>query len=253
MKNYTSLFALMALIVLSMSGMGVISPETGRNSGDMDEGDLYSLYLPLVAHQLQTVVEPPLLQIVITSQGGLGPYASSWVNGYVTNPNSGPVYSAAIGVELLVFPYCGPDEPYPPGFCDPFEWTHIIYPAFPATLPGQVNPFFWSEFYGKSYADVTGVKVSSASFTNDTGKTYSTLTVLEWHLEDQAIVGKVRNDRGEDLENIRVVVFSNRCDWKEATLDRTGLKPGMKTDFRLDFFFCTEEDVQVLALGTFEP
>jgi hypothetical protein len=63
------------------------------------------------------------------------------------------------------------------------------------------------------------------------------------------VVGRIRNDVGKDLENLRVIVASNVCDWKEATVERNGLKSGQRADFLLEYFYCEGEDIIVVGQG----
>ena len=79
------------------------------------------------------------------------------------------------------------------------------------------------------------------------------MSVLDWQREENAVVGNVRNDSGENLVNGRVVIASDECDWREAALTNTNLQADEETDFRLDYFSCTGEDVTVIGQANSGP
>ena len=203
---------------------------------DIDEPAFIS-YLPFIA-------KSPLVELVVTSRGEtIGYPAYWWVYGHVNNLVSTPVYSVTVGIEVTVYPYCEPDP------CDPYDTTETVHPAFEATLPGQANPFSWDIALGKAFAMVGEVKIASGGLIGEGGSNYHPVTVLNWIREGNAVVGKARNDTGKSLADVRVVVFSNECAWKEAGLTNTSLQPGEETDFRLESFYCEGEDVTVVGQG----
>ncbi len=202
------------------------------------EGETFPYYFPIV-------VKPPLAEAVVTDRGETIGYPTYWwVYGYVSSLVSTPIYSVTVGIDITYFPYC---EPNP---CEPYKKTEIVKPAFAATLPGQINPFSWSLMLGKAYATVGQVKVVSASLIGESGITYHPITVLNWRREDKAVVGRIRNDSGKNLGNVRVVIVSNQCAWQEATLTIISLQPGQETDFRLETFYCEGDDVVVIGQGS---
>jgi CSLREA domain-containing protein len=207
------------------------------------EGEVpfWLLYLPVV-------VNPPFpIEAVVTSRGETIGYPTTWwVYGYANNPISKTVYSVTIGIDVTYYPYCDPNP------CDPYETTEVVKTAFPATLPGQPNPFSWSLLLGKASATVGQVRIILADI-NGGGPEYYPLTVLNWHREDHAVAGRVRNDGEKDLENARVVVFSNDCGWREAALANTSLQSGQESDFNLDYFYCLGDDVNVIGQGRIIP
>jgi CSLREA domain-containing protein len=209
----------------------------------------YEVEVPPIYIYLPVVRKPGFhVELVVTDSGfGPGYPAVWWVYGHLNNLVSTPVYYATIGIEETFYPYCYPDP------CDPYETTEIVYPAFPATLPGQINPFSWSVWLGKAYITVNQVRVISESLSGGEGSTYYPLTILNWWREGNAVVGSIRNDSGEALVNARVVVVSDECAWKEAALSSTDLQPGEETDFRLDYFYCTGEDVSVIGQANSGP
>jgi hypothetical protein len=216
------------------------SPATGFHKR---EEEMYPIFLPIV-------VMPPIVEHIVLSEGkSIGYPGYVWALGYINSVVPQPLYSVSIEVKFLYYPYCDPVDPDPCG--EPFELSEIVHPGFPATLPGQVNPFFWERMLTKDDAFFRQVKVLSASLKNESGKTYYPLTVLNWHRENKAVIGRVRNDSGKNLVDARVVVFSNQCYWKDATLIQTGLQPGQETDFLLDY--CEEVDVVVVGQGSASP
>ena len=93
------------------------------------------------------------------------------------------------------------------------------------------------------------MKIVFADLNNGSGETHYPLTVLSWQRENEAVVGRVRNDNGQTLRQARVVVLAPACAWQEASLTITELEPGQETDFRLDTFYCAEGDVSVVGQG----
>ena len=204
-------------------------------------GETFSLFLP-------RVVKPPLVLPFVTYRGeAIGYPTTWWVYGYVSSPVSTPVYSVTVGIDVTYYPYCEPDP------CDPYARTEIVNPAFPATLPGQINPFSWSLSLGKAYATVGQVKILSASLTAPGELANYPLTILNWQRQDKAVIGRARNNSAQNLVAARVVVVSDRCAWRDATLDRTSLQPDQETDFRLDFLYCEGQDVVVIGQGVAGP
>jgi hypothetical protein len=201
------------------------------------EGQAFSSYLPFIA-------KSPLVELTVTSRGETIGYPTYWwVYGHVNNLASTPVYSVTVGIEVTYFPYCEPDP------CDPYDTTEIVHPAFEVTLPGQANPFSWNIALGKAFAAVGEVKIASKDISGEGGKSYHPVRILDWYREGKAVFGRVRNDSGKNLADVRVVVFSDQCAWKGASLSSTSLQPGEEADFRLESFYCEGEDVTVVGQG----
>lgn len=242
------------LPLLLLMGFILLSANPSAAAGNPPvAGGAHPLFLPIV-------FKPPLVEQVVTSEGdSIGYPGYVWLNGYVHSLVTKPVFSVSIEVKYLVYPYCDPPEP-----CDPFEATDIVHPAFPAILPGQLNPYVWDYMYSKDSVSVVQAKVHSASLQNDTGKTFYSLTVLNWERKNNTVAGKVRNNSGKNLGEARVVVFpefcnldeyfsSNFCQYREATLAKTGLQAGQETDFSVDNFYYAGDDLIVVGQGSTTP
>jgi hypothetical protein len=254
MKCWFSRYAFMTLVLLSTSGVtGLPAGERADMRAAIQENGAHHLYLPLVAMQQPEEVEPALVELVLTDFKQPDGYPfESWLYGYAHSLVSQPVYAVALEIGLITFPACEAWEEEEECL-EPFYWTDTIEPAFPATLPGQANPFSWYDFGGRDLTAIAHLAVVPERLKNDTDRTFSPLTILNWRSEGYTVTGRIRNDTGEDLEDVRVVVFADRCAWKEAAVSRRGLRPGQRADFRLERFYCTGEDLAVVAQGTFEP
>ncbi len=200
----------------------------------------FRAYLPLT-------LESTPVQVVETDRGYsydcYGCY--NWVYGYVENITAAPVYSATVGVLVTVLPYCEPQIGYDD--CTPYEIVESVLPAFPMTLPGQINPFYYYGLVAKSEYRPQRIFVRSARLS---GRQQAVaLTVVDWALGEASISGQVRNDSAFTLEQARVVVVSDECRWRTASLDATTLLPGERTAFRIDPFPCVSANLAVLGQG----
>ena len=201
------------------------------------EGHAYVSFVP-------DVPKFSFVELTVTSVGSSGGYPTYYrVYGHVTPIVSLPVYSVSIGIDVTYYP----EED------TPWEATEIRYPAFPVSLPGQSNPFSWGAMLGHTSVSIDFVHLASESLTGDQSISYHVLTILDWYLEENSLLGVVRNDSGKDLENLRVVIFSDNCSWKEATLTITELLQGEETDFRLDSYYCSDEVINVVGQGSSSP
>src|SRR4030067_1544585 len=209
MKSLLPRLVLLTLILPFASGIA----GSNRDIGSIPEEVLLT-FLPIVAKPV------PPVEPIETERGEYFGYPSSWwVYGYVNSLVPAPVYSVIVGINVTYYPYCDPDP------CEPYQTTEPVYPAFPVTLPGQKNPFAWSLLLGKASASVGQVNIVSWSLSGESGISYYPLTVVDWHREGKAVLGRVRNDSVNDLVDGRAVVFSNVCDWEEPSLNTPPQRP----------------------------
>jgi hypothetical protein len=169
----------------------------------------------------------------------------NWLYGYVENIIAAPVYSVTVGVVVTVLPYCEPQIGYDD--CTPYDIVESVTPAFPVTLPGQINPFYYYGLVAKSEYRPQRIFVRSARLAGR--QPAASLTVVEWALGEASISGQVRNDSAFTLEQARVVVVSDECRWREASLDTVTLLPGESTAFRIDPLSCVSTNLAVVGQG----
>ena len=202
----------------------------------------FTLYQPLVHKAAR-------LEIVETARGEDSGYpAYYYLYGYVRNRTAEPLYDVIVDLEVTIWPY---DDPPPPPYT---ETVHLI-PAFTATLPGQINPFFYSLTLGKAYADIGPILGYSANSWAG-GNRHAPLTIVSYHYEGTTLSGTARNDSSQTLHDNRVVVFEpGKCAWKATVVDALTLQPGDETSFHLDNYYsaCVTEDLMVLGQGAYQP
>ena len=192
------------------------------------------LYLPLVNSP------QPILEAVATASGPTEyDPMHAYVYGYVNNLINEPIYAAVVDLEVTIIPFGGP----------PYTTIVHITPAFAATLPGQINPFKWTELNWKTSYD-PGPIVDVRGSTWKTGD-YHPLTIVSWSLNGTNLTGIARNDSGYTLDNLRVVAAElKKCEWQLATPDVATLLPGQETGFQLMYYSdCSGDDLVVLGQG----
>ena len=80
----------------------------------------------------------------------------TWVAGYVRNLSTTPLLSVTLEVDMTVHPFCLPLPGAPA--CGPYPATVQVKPALPATLPGQINPFFHKALLAKMQVDMGAMR-----------------------------------------------------------------------------------------------
>jgi hypothetical protein len=199
----------------------------------------YILYLPLV--QSTKVVEA-----VETARGEEGFYPTEYyLYGYVRNLITEPLYSVIVDLEVTIWPYLYPTS-----------YTEIIHitPALTATLPGQINPFSYSMLLGKADASIGSIRgVSSNPWVG--GDKYYPLTIISFTYEDPILSGTARNDSGQSLYKLRVVVVElEKCEWQLAIVDSQNLLPGQETAFHLTYpSGCLGDSLKIVGQGAAQP
>ena len=201
----------------------------------------YILYLPLVQ-------SPKVVEAVVTAGGERGDYPTEYyLYGYVRNLTTKPLYSVIVDVEVTTWAYG--DPPPPP-------YTEIIHikPALTATLPGQINPFSYSFLLGKASASIGPIRgVSSSPWVS--GDKYYPLTIISFTYEHPILSGTARNDSGQSLNQLRVVVVEpEKCEWQLATVDSQNLLPGQETAFHLTYpSGCLGDNLKIVGQGAAQP
>jgi hypothetical protein len=199
------------------------------------------IYFPFV----QNPITPELARLVVTEEGYTIGYPSyEWVYGYVENLDPNQNYSITVGVEVTFYPYCDPGDP---GSCEPPS-TYIteLATAFPVSLPGQINPFWYRVMSAKSSYSLGQVFLLSVLPANPNNYP---LQIMNWEQNESAISGVARNDTVYTLYDARVVLGTDSCHWREATLDATILHPGQETQFS-GLSYCEDEALYLIGQGT---
>jgi hypothetical protein len=209
--------------------------------------DLGELYLPFIAVTQPPPPPPPgiyawVVETARFSTGGGWPIPTYpiyyYLYGYVESLVSAPVYSATVGIEVCSWSYIDPTT------CS----IHAVQPAFPVTLPGQINPFghmTWEHYKGGSY--MRSLSLLDTGYLENGPDVYYPITIVQSTVEDGNVMGTARNDSNWTLYDVRVIAFGNRCGWREQTLANTTLQPGEEVTFS-QVYHCEMEDLMDLML-----
>jgi hypothetical protein len=195
-----------------------------------------NFYLPLV------VKSSPIEVVSLGQVDWMGYPGYVCLYGYVTSLTATSYYSVTLAMDVTEYPYCGiePEE------CPPSSGTYFTQPELQGTLPGQVNPFEYCLMYAKDYYSFKSVDLADFSATPPDGRVRYPLTVTsqvkqgsEW---ETTVSGRVRNDSGQPLSEIRMVGLAGLCSIKQAKLAATSLEPGEETDYLFQRFYCSSPD-----------
>jgi hypothetical protein len=230
----------MVLLAFLAAGFGPGKGSPANASMAFASGnDVAAVFFPFV----QKPPEPELARLVITERGYTIGYPSyDWVYGYVENLDPAQNYSITVGIEVTFYPYC---EPWDPGPCDPSTYMAEVATAFPVSLPGEINPFWYMAMSAKSSYSLG--EVSLLSVVPASGA-HHPLQIVSWEQHETSVSGVVRNDTVHPLYNARVVLGTDSCHWREATLEDTALSPGQETPFS-GVSYCEDEAPYLVGQG----
>jgi hypothetical protein len=203
------------------------------------------VYFPIV----QKPSEPDLANVVVTKRGSSIGYPSyEWVYGYLESLLPTQNLSITVEVDVTWYPYCDPVDPEP--VCDPYTVTEVIPTAFDVTVPGQNNPFEYTLILGKAYAIPGEVRLLSVV---PASQNFQPVNTVSWIRDAGVVEGIVRNGTIYTLDDIRVVIGSDSCAWRETMLDTTLLLPGQETSFSREYPYCENEELYVVGQGIVLP
>jgi hypothetical protein len=139
--------------------------------------------------------------------------------------------------------------------CSPYTRRERISPALAATLPGQVNPFYYSTMCYKSCEEIIGVDAVAASRTNPGGAVYYPLTVVSWEHAGDVLDGTIRNDSDQSLQDLSLVATDlTYCAWRPAEITDATLEPGAETTFQFDYNqTCLDNTLLIVGQGVAQP
>ena len=131
--------------------------------------------------------------------------------------------------------------------------TIQVTPALTATLPGQLNPFYFSIMtYKSSVISYSIDGITSSPW--ESGDVYYSLTIASFTHEGTIFTGIVRNDSAHTLHHLRVVAFEPKgmCAWLEALVDSNSLLPAQETTFHLASA-CLSDNLIIVSQGADSP
>jgi hypothetical protein len=207
----------------------------------------FFIYFPIIT--VSPPPTPPNVRVVETAR--ITTFGSFWgmypinhyLYGYVENLDSAPVYSATVGVDSCCWSYIDPTT------CS----IGPLQPAFPVTLPGQINPFAKMTFvHYKGGCAMRGTSLFDTGYIEPGPRVLYPVTIVDSSLEEGYVIGTVRNDNNATLYNVRVVAFADRCGWKEQTLAVTTLQSGEEVVFSGPYD-CELEDLIIVGQGKTGP
>jgi hypothetical protein len=81
------------------------------------------------------------------------------------------------------------------------------------------------------------------------------LTIINFTYEDPILSGTARNDSGQSLDQLRIVVVElEKCSWKLATVDSQNLMPDQETAFHLNYpSGCLGDSLVIVGQGAAQP
>ena len=205
----------------------------GRNAR-LSPQDTTFLYLPAVSYELPDL---PLQMYATLGVSNDTPHmAYTW--GYLLNTATEPLYDATLRVTVMRIEKncCGQ-------VIGIYTDTYTLKPVFTSTLPGQLNPFFFTLQSSK----VTDYRVESvithtARIKLPTDSTYVALDASHWmtgtdSFGNSVITGTVRNNTALSVRDVRLL-FTDAiyfCGWSEAPLLTTTLKSGESTSYATNY------------------
>jgi len=237
------IFIVFLILCFSMSGSKTASAEDGSPWGSSEASHIYSLFLPLS-------INPKVIEAVVTAQGEIRYHPNIYyLDGYLQNLTTEPLYNVTISLEVTIMDYSGFDlEPD----------TKIVYftPVFTATLPGQPNPFSYTLLLFQASASI-GPIIGIASNPWENGDEYAPMVLSGLAYTGTVVTGTVCNDNDRPLHHLRVVGFEpDRCSWDQAVLGTDDLRTGEETSFTLTVpnSFCLEaENLVIVGQGAYQP
>lgn len=210
-------------------------------------------------HYLPQVSQPSLFEVVITDANyscddtHYDPdclYPSYYyVRGYVRNTTDLPLYD----IKLMV------EETWVWGNEETKKLT-TFSPVFPATLPGQRNPFDYTIVAGKMGTPSLGALSSAGgALAAPDDLTYAPLTSVWWARNTRGeTIGVVRNDSGRALTGLRLALIyrdnalNGACRLETASLGGT-LAPGASASFNAGYSACRQGASVVVGQGAVAP
>lgn len=217
-----------ALMIVQLAGAYWDAPHVvvAQSSSTKADADTH-MYMPYVSYELP-------LQAVAISAGRENPNFSDdfFVQGYVRNRSTRPVYSVTVLLHLTVY------IAYTTTVYIVDTFTQTVSTAFIATLPGQTNPFLLQVNRGGRYSlRVDHASIIEAVDPAPDDPTYVQLDVSNWLTGTGRITGTVRNTSDLPVRDMRVVMrytdnpLYETCQWKMAVLMTTTLQPGEATTY----------------------